>query len=465
MDTASIVAEIKQFDVLNEVPEADLNWLVEHSEIKEFHPEELIFKAGDPVDYLIIVLEGSAQLVLEQNGRSKSLGKINKGDITGLLPYSRLKVGIGYAKVIDKVTALYTHRDQFSDMICHHHDLVQPLVSFMTTRVRNFTTLQQQNEKLVALGKLSAGLSHELNNPASAIVRSSEILKAHLSTVPDKFKKVLSIKMTDEQIDAVNDILHNKIACAGKCNLSLMQRTELEDEITDWLDDHELGDLFEVAENFAEFQIHPQDLDDISKLVSDTDLAPVLQWLDNVMTTERMVAEIADASQRISALVKSVKTYSHMDRADDKELADIREGLRSTLTMLNHKVRKNKINVIENMPAELPKVSMYVSEINQVWTNLIDNALDAMEENGGTLEIKAFQQSGFLKVQIIDSGKGIPEDTLPQIFDPFFTTKDVGKGTGLGLDVVQKIVTQHNALIDVESEPGKTCFTVSFVLK
>ncbi len=272
MEKLEVLSALQSFEVLSGVPDEDLLWLIDHSELRSFEVGELMFEKGSPVDYMIVLLEGKLHLTLNLNGKNRAMGHFSKGDITGLLPYSRMKEGLGYGKVEEKVLALYTHRDDFREMICDHHDLVQPLVSFMTTRVRNFTALQQQNEKMVALGKLSAGLAHELNNPASAIVRSSEILKQHLTTVPDKFKRVLSIKMTNEQIDAVNDILHNKIACAGKCDLSMMERSALEDEIVDWLDDHGLSDCADVADNFSEFQIDTDDLDKIAELVPEKDL-------------------------------------------------------------------------------------------------------------------------------------------------------------------------------------------------
>lgn len=460
MNHQLIMQRLQENEVLKEVPEDDLQWLIDNSIIRQFDTGSFMFEKGDPVDEMLMFLEGKIDLTFVQNGKHRMVGNMTRGDITGLLPYSRMKEAAGYGKVTEAVTALALHRDKFSEMICDHHDLVQPLVSFMTTRVRDFTKLQQQNERMVSLGKLSAGLAHELNNPASAIVRSSSALKKHLGSVPDKFKRVISMRLEPEQVDAVNDILFEKIQKAQKNSLSLMERTEREDEISDWLDDHGMGDCYEIAESFAEFNITPDDLDEISKHISNEYLPPVLEWLDNVMTTEKMVAEIEDASERISGLIKSIKTYSHMDRDTDKEAVLVDEGIRSTLTMLNHKIRNSKVTVIEDYQAGLPQVYAFAGELNQVWTNLIDNALDAMEQNGGTLTIKSFEDKGFVKVTVADTGTGIPEDVVDHIFDPFFTTKDVGKGTGLGLDVVHKIIEQHNADIQVKSVPGNTMFTV-----
>lgn len=459
MATNDIVARLKEIDILKEVPTTDLEWLADNSTLNNLTEGEYLFRTGQPADNMYVLFEGKVEAKMERNGQYRTLGRFEAGEVTGLLPYSRMKTALADAQVIEPALVMSTHRDKFHEMICDHHDLVQPLVSFMTTRVRDFTKRQQQDEKLMSLGKLSAGLAHELNNPASAITRSSVALKKHLGTVPDKFKRVISIRLEPEQIDAVNNILFCKLDKLKSLDLTLMQRTEREDEITDWLDDHDMGDCYEVSENFAEFGITTDDLEAILNHVSEAYLPPVLEWLDNVLTTEKMVGEIEEASQRISSLVQSVKTYSHMDRGADMEAIDIMAGIRSTITMLGHKIRAKQLNLVEDVADNLPKVQAYASELNQVWTNLIDNAIDALEPSG-TIKIKVYKEREFVKVELEDNGSGIPEDILPQIFDPFFTTKDIGKGTGLGLDIVQKIIQQHRADIKVASKPGETIFTV-----
>ncbi|MEM9987735.1 MAG: HAMP domain-containing sensor histidine kinase, partial [Bacteroidota bacterium] len=193
----------------------------------------------------------------------------------------------------------------------------------------------------------------------------------------------------------------------------------------------------------------------------DQEVGPVLGWIDQVMTTERLVGEIQDASQRIAELVGSIKSYTHMDQdqAQDRQWVDIKEGIYSTLTILKHKFKSNQIQLIKEIPPDLPKVFVYPGELNQVWTNLFDNALDAMPD-GGTLTINITKDGPCLLIRIIDSGTGIPPEVLPRIFDPFYTTKAIGKGTGMGLDVVQKIILHHRASIEVDSEPGRTEFRI-----
>lgn len=217
--------------------------------------------------------------------------------------------------------------------------------------------------------------------------------------------------------------------------------------------------VYEMAETFTEYGITTDDLDFVNAEVSDEFTEPVLQWLENVLTTERMVNEIQEASNRIANLINAVKSYSHMDGGGDKQRIALREGIQSTLTMLHFKLKTKHINVTVAAPNDLPKVNANPGELNQVWTNLIDNAIDALSD-GGQLRIEARHEREFVITDIIDNGSGIPEDMVNMVFDPFFTTKEVGKGTGLGLDIVQRIIHQHNGKVSVESKPGHTVFSV-----
>jgi signal transduction histidine kinase len=316
---------------------------------------------------------------------------------------------------------------------------------------------------MMALGKLSAGLAHELNNPSAAVVRSAQELKKHLSNIPDNFKRVIKIRASDDAIDKINDLVFAKIASYGKMPLSLMQKTALEDELTEWLDENEIDNGYEMAEIFAEFGIKTDDLEGAKSLLRPEDKLPVIGWLSQVLTTEKLVGEIEEASKRINSLVISVKGYTHMDQAPEKHPTDIHIGIRNTLTMLNHKLKKNSIKLIENFQPDLPLANIFVSEMNQVWTNVIDNAIDAMEgRTNNTLEIKTEKNGQFVNVSIIDNGPGIPKEIQDKIFDPFFTTKSIGKGTGLGLEVVRQIINQHNGKVYVNSEPGRAEFVVCF---
>lgn len=458
-----LLTSIKEIEALKEVPDSQLEWLIKEGEILDFEPESHLFKPGDPIDRLFVILEGSMVLKVQQGNQFRVVGTFDKQTISGLLPYSRAQVAQGFAQVTKPAKVLALGKAKFRAMITSQEELTTALVHVMSSRIREFTKNQQQNDKMMALGKLSAGLAHELNNPSAAIVRSAQTLSGHLKLVPDNFKKVIKIRMSDAQVDAVNDMLFSKMQ-NGIQTLSMMERSEMEDDLIDWLDDHDIENSESVAENLVEFGFEDDDLEEMKTGVSDDDLSAVINWVDQMLTTERLVGEIEEASQRINKLVSSVKSYTHMDQAPEKVATDIRTGLESTLTMLNHKLNKSGIKVIRDFQEDLPEPEILVSEINQVWTNLIDNAIDAMESSEKReLLVKTYLDGRFINIIIGDTGSGIPKGIQDKVFDPFFTTKEIGKGTGLGMEVVHRIIkNQHNGAVTFETEPGKTQFKVCF---
>ncbi|MCB0737129.1 MAG: GHKL domain-containing protein, partial [Bacteroidetes bacterium] len=431
------------------------------SETRTIPVGDHLFQNGVDADYLLIVLSGNYMIYIDRQGKRREISDMPAGNITGVLPYSRMVKAGGNAQCIEESEVIFVHRDHFPEMIKEHYELTQAFVHVMTNRIRRFSVLQSQNEKLMSLGKLSAGLAHELNNPASAIVRSSDTLRSHLKAQPEKFKRTIKIKMTEEQIDAINDVVFNKIDGHKASCLSLMARTDIEDELTDWLEDHGIEDAYEIVENLVEFGFTVEELDDILDSTGPEHLAPVIHWIESNLSIEKMVEEIQDASHRISELVKSIKSYTHMDQSGDRKPIDVHDGLRSTCIMLKHKFNKSQTELVETFAENLPKVKALPGELNQVWTNIIDNALDVLDDvENSKLTISTRQDREFVRVSIIDNGPGIPNDILNRIFDPFFTTKELGKGTGLGLDVALKIVQQHNGDIKVRTEPGRTEFEI-----
>ena len=460
------ITEIKQslqsIDIFEGVPDDQMQWLAGHIELKIFEKGDLLFKAGEPATHMYVIHDGLFNIYIDRNGKRQAFAEIGTKDITGVLPYSRMKLASGNGEASVKSIVFALDRNTFPEMICNQYELTEVLVHRMNDRIRSFTTAQQQTEKLASLGKLSAGLAHELNNPASAVVRSSEALKKHLNSTPEKFKLIMDIKVNSEQVDVVNEVLFSRLKATENTHLSLMEKTALEDELTDWMDDKGMEDSMEWAEVFAEFNFGVKDFERVNQEVPDESLTAVFGWMVSNLVTEKMVGEIADASKRISDLVGSVKNYTHMDRSQDKQPTDLHLGLRSTITMLGHKLRQNKVQVDEQF-GEIPHIQAFPGEVNQVFTNLIDNAIDAMEKNGGTLAINTERMGDFVEVRISDTGSGISPEIMDKLFDPFFSTKEIGKGTGMGLDLVLKIMKQrHNGDIKVKSEPGNTTFTVCF---
>jgi signal transduction histidine kinase len=456
---------LQSLEAFNSVPEDQLQWLLDNSIDNIFEDGEYLMQPGEPMSGPHIMIDGGMRFFMMQGSARRDFTVVGPGNITGYLPFSRGKIAKGYAQAIGHLQIRSFNTEMIPEMIRNHYELTQALVNIMTTRVRDFTALQQQNEKMMALGKLSAGLAHELNNPASAIVRDSLTLKKHLEQEPESVKAIFTMRLEPEQVTGITDHLFEQIAKQNATRLSLKQRTMREDELIEWLDEHEVENSYDIVESFIDFNFDTGTLEKFNKIALPENLSDILNWISDVLISEKMISDIQESARRIAELVSSVKTFTHMDRGQDKQYADIHIGIRNTLTMLGYKIRKGNINVVEDFDETLPEVKALIGELNQVWTNLIDNAIDAMEPAGkGTLTIKTRRDREFVEVFIVDDGPGIAPDIQNLIFDPFFTTKDMGKGTGMGLEVVQRIVKQHRGSIKVKSEPGHTVFSVCFLI-
>jgi signal transduction histidine kinase len=404
-----------------------------------------------------MILQGTFRVYIVQNGQQKTLLHVGPGGMTGLLPYSRMKSAPVYSDSNEEVIALSLSKSKFRDMICHQPELTEVFVHALIDRARQFTGLHFQNEKLMALGKLSAGLSHELNNPAAAILRSAEDLKQTIGSIASDFETLGALHLTEEEIPRLRPIIA-KIDVRSQ-SLALIERLEKEDAFSEWSSDHDVPT--ECVEVLVETPIARADLDAIAGIITDNRLPLLIRWLSDNIRAARIANEIAMASRRVSDLVKSIKNYTRMDQVHDMQPVEINEGIRNTLMILQHKVRQNNVTVREELAAGLPPITGFPGELNQVWTNLIDNALDAMK-SGGELHLQTAAAPDQVTFSVTDTGGGIPPENLERIFDPFFTTKDIGEGTGVGLDVVQKVIQLHKGRIDVKSKPGKTEFTISF---
>lgn len=445
---------------LRDLPSKTKQWLLDQCELVSFNKGDVAYERGEPIDNMQLIVHGKLQLRLIQNNNWRAAGTFNKGTIAGLLPYSRLQSANGSTVALEDTTILTLHKSSFPILIRDHQELTEVLVHSMTSRVRESTKNQQQNEKLMALGKLSAGLAHELNNPASAIVRSSELLKKHLSSVPEKFKRIMEISANDRQVDLVNELIFKKID-SEKPQLKLIEKTEKEDEITDYLEAKDCTeDAFENAQLFVEHGFDKDDFEYLYKSLNPKDFPAVINWIAQVLTTDKMVDEIEIASSRIANLVKSIKSYTHMDKSQEKVLIDPIIGITDTLTILNHKIKKKNIKKKVNKHENVTPIKALPSELNQVWMNLIDNAIDAMANEGGLLDIDLLKENDFLKISFTDNGEGIDDTIISNIFDPFFTTKKIGEGTGLGLDVAKRIINGHNGSLSAQSTKGRTTFEV-----
>ena len=455
---ALTLEDIRVVSEFRNVPDEQLQWLISQGETVEVEQGELLFNVGEPVTTTYLLLDGKMRICAVQAGKQKELRILDPGQATGYLPYSRATITPAFCEALKKSWVFKCTAEKLKKGISDHYELFEAMVHMMVSRVREFTSIQQQNEKMFALGKLSAGLAHELNNPAAAISRAAALLQSQVKQMPGLFRTVAGLGISHEKIERIHNIINKKIN-AEPVKLSMMQKATLEDELNDWLDKNDLKDT--DTEGLIERGFTIDDLDVFKGCTLTGELPVLLEWISNYLVTNKMADDIRTSSERISDLVGAVKNFTFMDKDANRQMVDIHSGIRNTLTMLNYKLRKGNIAIIEHYDDSIPKIKAFPGELNQVWTNLIDNAIDAMEVNGkGNLEITSKHDTRFVKVYIKDDGPGIPKEIQENIFAPFFTTKEMGKGSGLGLDVVSRIMLQHNGSVKVKSEPGATEFEI-----
>jgi signal transduction histidine kinase len=317
----------------------------------------------------------------------------------------------------------------------------------------------RQSEKLATLGKLSAGIAHELNNPASAAVRGAEQLKNNISDLQKTQFKLGKLSLSDEQlvkVKALNEMFYEKSKQPNE--LDPLTRSDLENEMEDWLEGKGLNNCWELASTIVNTGFTKEELNNLTRIFTNEQFPVVVSSVGNNFITDSLTEEIKQSAERITQIVQALKSYTYLDQAPVQSV-DIHEGLNSTLVMLRSRLKKG-ISVKREYSENLPRIQAYGSELNQVWTNILDNAVDAMNENG-RITIKTYKENQHLVVEIKDSGPGIPEDIQSKIFDPFYTTKPVGKGTGMGLNISHNIIVQkHKGEIKVKSKPGETCFQI-----
>lgn len=452
IDALKIVKEFQH------VPDEQLNWFISQGETLEIEEGDLLFNVGEPVTTSYILLDGKMRICAVQSGKQKELRILDPGQVSGYLPYSRATITPAFCEALKKSWVFKCSKEKLMEGFGTHYQLIEAMVHMMLSRVREFTSIQQQNEKMFALGKLSAGLAHELNNPAAAISRAAALLQGQVERLPHLFKSIADLRIEPGKVEKISNLITHKLN-TDPPTLTMLQKARLEDEITDWLNENHLKNT--DPEGLVDRGFTTGELEVFKECATPEKLPVLLEWVSNYLVTNKMADDIRASSERISDLVGAVKNFTFMDKDSNRQLVDIHAGIRSTLTMLNYKMRKGNITVIEHYDNFLPQILAFPGELNQVWTNIIDNAIDAMEINGkGNLEITTTHDARFVKIIIKDDGAGIPDDIKQNIFAPFFTTKEMGKGSGLGLDVVSRILIQHNGEVKVTSVPGATQFEV-----
>jgi signal transduction histidine kinase len=437
------------------LPDEQIEWFLSQSEELRFKANEVILTGGEPADSMLILLEGQMQVRGEMGGETFVVNLIAP-QVTGRLPFSRMKTfPIGVRSVTDTCMLRFP-ATKFHDLVQKMPELTERLVGMMTDRVRETTRREQQRDRLVALGKLSAGLAHELNNPASAAKRAASQLREILTRIKDAAHDLGRRELTPTQ-KAEIEKLEATIGQQKEAPLDTLAMSDLEEQLDSLLRSHGQSDLWQLAAGLAQRNIHPEALESLfAELDSGTARAALVR-IAAISEVYGLLDEIESSTARISDLVLAIKEYTYMDQSPVQNV-DIVKSLESTLTIMNHKLKKG-VTVLRDYQRIPFLVDSFGSELNQVWTNIIDNAIDAMHGQG-ELRIRTYRDDSCVVVEIGDNGPGIPPEVQTHIFEPFFTTKGVGEGTGLGLDTVQRIVKKHRGSIQVISKPGDTRFQV-----
>jgi signal transduction histidine kinase len=454
--------DLRAIQVFADLPEEQLEWLVGQMEEMWGESGEVMFREGEPADHMYVFLEGELQGRVERPGGDLRIYSAKAGDVTGLLPFSRLQNYAGTGRALGRVHLARVHKSNFPEMLQRMPKLTERLVSLMLDRVREYTRQSEQRDKLAALGKLSAGLAHELNNPAAALKRTASSIRDVRREIRAAYLKIDQINLSREQriyIAECEEAAIKAIDSQDSDAISSIERGDREQELEDWMEEHGVIEPWKLAPTLAEGDLTTGKLEEIAARVGLDAMNPVLLRINHAFVAARMIREIEHSASRIFELVQAIKEYTYMDQAPEQEI-DIHSGLESTLTILGYRLRKNSIRVERAFDRTIPRICAFGVELNQVWTNLIANAIEAMPE-GGTLRLETCQDPMDVIVEVHDNGTGIATDVMPRIFDPFFTTKGVGDGTGLGLDTAMRVVRKHRGGLTVKSKPGETIFRVS----
>jgi len=448
-------SELLRIPAFADLPDDQIAWFLSQAEETHIKAGDTYIRQGDPADWMFVILEGQLQARGELGGET-IIVSIKPGDVTGVLPFSRMKQATITGRAETESRLLRFPAALFPQLIQKMPELTKRLVGVMSDRIREVTRIEQQRDRLASLGKLSAGLAHELNNPASAAKRATSQLRHILKKIKDASHELGKRELTSAQKSEIEK-LEASFTQQDVVPPDALTIADLEDQIDSLFRSHGQNDLWQLAAGLARRNIKPEVLESLfATLEAETARAALVRIAASVEVAA-LLNEIESSTSRISDLVRAIKEYTYMDQGPVQNV-DIVKSLETTLTILNHKL-KHGVAVQRDYQRVPFLVNSFGSELNQVWTNLIDNAIDAMGGKG-ELRVRTYREDTCVVVEIGDNGPGISPEVKPHIFEPFFTTKGVGEGTGLGLDTVQRIVKKHRGNIQVNSKPGDTRFQV-----
>jgi signal transduction histidine kinase len=444
--------------------DAQIEVLSEYGERVAFAPGATLFRQGDTEYDFFVVLSGEVRVTRNSGGEELLLTVHQAGEFGGELSILSGSPAVATGTAVGDTETLRIALPRLRELVVSCQPVAEVILPALVARRQEVDAQMLQQEKLAALGRMAAGLAHELNNPAAAIRRAAAQLDETVAEAQRAAIRLHDFPLGAEQ-QALLDRLHaeSRAFCVAAVPMGPLERSGLEDAVADWLDDHSIGEGWNVAPTLVAGGIAPERLDEVAAAMGPERVEDTVRWLAATQAAATLLHEVVQSADRISFLVQSIKQYSHMDQAPELKEVDIHAGLESTLTLLNHKL-KHGVEVTREYDRSLPPVCVYPGELNQVWTNLIDNAVDAMGGKG-RLVVRTTVDGDHAGVEITDDGPGIPPGIQAKVWEPFFTTKGVGEGSGLGLDIVRKIVQRrHGGSIRLDSRPGETRFRISLPL-
>jgi len=459
--------ELRSLFLFEALTDEQLSWLGERGWVVSLPSGATVFNEGAPAELIMVLLSGAIVMRRRVGPDDVEIVRTDQrgvyaGAMQSYIDDPSLQNHTATVSVLSDVRLWLIRAEDFSEAVRTWFPMAIHLLEGLFLGMRNSQQLVQQRQQLLALGALTAGLTHELNNPAAAAVRANAALKDRVAGMRRKLAMLAHNEIDPRLLELLVDVQEEAVlGIASAPKLTAIEESEREDDLSDWLDAHGVTGGWELAPVFVGAGTTPEFLDKVAEGAPADLLDGALRWLAYTLETELLLGEITDSVTRISTLVAAAKQYSHMDRAPF-ERADIHDGLKSTLSMLAGKL--DGLTVVKDLDRSLPVVPIYGGELNQVWTNLIDNAVQAMDGHG-TLTIRTSLDGDHVRVEIGDTGPGVPAELRQRIFEPFFTTKPVGQGTGLGLDISYRIVVgRHGGDLRVESQPGNTRFIVRLPL-
>ncbi|MFI9383095.1 ATP-binding protein [Kutzneria sp. NPDC052558] len=461
------IAELRTLFLFEKLDEEQLEWLCEHGHIEHFEPGP-VYHEGDPATCFYVMIEGGLALSRRVGEEDVEITRttapgVYAGAWRAFLGDRVPQTYDGSMRVTEPSRFYVLDADLFEQLMRDWFPMALHMLEGLFFGMQNTQAAVGQRERLLALGSLSAGLTHELNNPAAAAVRATSALRERVAGMRHKLGLIAAGPYDRIALGTLIKLQEQAVEHVAKAKpLSPLEAADREDELADWFDEHGIAGGWDLAPTYVQAGLDVAWLDEVADTIDPSILEGALRWLNYTIDTELLMSEIEDSTTRVSTLVTAAKQYSQLDRAPFRPV-DVHELLDSTLLMMGRKIGDG-VTVVKDYDHSLPEVPVYAAELNQVWTNLIDNAIAAMD-GVGTLTVRTARDEDRLLVEIGDTGPGVPAEIKSRIFEPFFTTKPVGSGTGLGLDISWRIVVnKHHGDLSVESAPGDTRFQVRIPL-